>query len=158
MEKQDLVQTCKDCGYKMLIDKKQGLIDRTSMLSGGYTGIWSAASGRTGMYTGSWNGPNIEPNGSLAFLHQKELVLNARDTENMLDAVTVMRQLALSLGESTLARLAGISANGSYSTENGILEQNVHIDAQFPNVKDSREIEEALNNLVNMASMRANRR
>ena len=88
-------------------------------------------------------------------LHQKELVLNARDTENMLDAVTVMRQLALSLGESTLARLAGISANSSYSAENGILEQNVHIDAQFPNVRDAREIEAALNNLVNAASQRA---
>lgn len=31
-------------------------------------------------------------------------------------------------------------------------------DAQFPNVRDSREIENALNNLVNAAAQRANKR
>jgi hypothetical protein len=33
----------------------------------------------TGGYTGEWG-----PEGRLAMLHQKEIVLNARDTENML--------------------------------------------------------------------------
>ena len=49
-----------------------------------------------------------------------------------------------------------ISANGIAALSGGFgtdtLEQMVHIDAQFPNVKDSKEIENALNNLVNMAS------
>ena len=43
------------------------------------------------MYTGSWNGPDLEENGRLAFLHQKELVLNASDTENFLSAVDMVR-------------------------------------------------------------------
>lgn len=73
----------------------------------------------------------------------------------MLNAVTVMRNLAYSLGETTLARLAGVAANnpGFKTDENGIV-QDVHIDAQFPNVTNSREIEEAFNNLVNAASQR----
>ena len=35
------------------------------------------------------------------------------------------------------------------------LEQNIHIDANFPNVKNANEIETAFNNLVNLASQRA---
>jgi hypothetical protein len=58
--------------------------------TGGYTGTWPA-SGKTGLYTGSWNGPDIEENGKLAFLHQKELVLNADDTENVLSAIKLIR-------------------------------------------------------------------
>jgi len=42
----------------------------------------------TGGYTGSWG-----PEGKLAFLHQKELVLNADDTRNMLDAVSILRNV-----------------------------------------------------------------
>ena len=108
----------------------------------------------TGGYTGEWGS-----DGRLALLHQKELVLNKEDTANMLNAISIMRNITNMLGSSVLGKLAAATAGG-LSTEIGgdILEQNVHIDAQFPNVKDSREIEEALNNLVNMASMRANRR
>ena len=107
----------------------------------------------TGGYTGSWNN-----SGRLAMLHQKELVLNAKDTENMLNTVAIMRGLTYSLGSTMLSRLAGATAsgyNGSGSGSDGILEQNVHIDATFPNVKNATEIEEALNNLVNAASQRA---
>ena len=105
----------------------------------------------TGGYTGNWGS-----NGRLAFLHEKELVLNSKDTENMLNAVSVMRSLAYSLGSSVLSRLAGVSASGynGFDNSNGMLEQNVHIQADFPNVRDAREIEEALNNLVNVASQR----
>lgn len=105
----------------------------------------------TGGYTGNWGS-----NGRLAFLHEKELVLNSKDTENMLNAVSVMRSLAYSLGSSVLSRLAGVSATGYNGLDNnsGMLEQNVHIQADFPNVRDAREIEEALNNLVNVASQR----
>ena len=38
------------------------------------------------------------------------------------------------------------------------LEQNVHIEAEFPNVTDHNEIEQAFTNLVNMASQYANRK
>ena len=37
------------------------------------------------------------------------------------------------------------------------LEQNVHIEATFPNVSQSHEIEDAFNNLINIAAQRAYR-
>jgi hypothetical protein len=40
----------------------------------------------TGGYTGSWG-----PEGRLAMLHQKEIVLNAHDTENILSIVDMVR-------------------------------------------------------------------
>ena len=63
-------------------------------------GTYHAATGpqkmATGGYTGEWsNGSNID-NGRLAFLHQKELVLNEHDTENFLTALEILRQLELS--------------------------------------------------------------
>lgn len=105
----------------------------------------------TGGYTGTWN-----DSGKLAMLHQKELVLNQSDTKNMLDAVSIMRDLTYSLGSSVLSRLAGASANNYSGSayDKGLLEQNVHIDATFPNVRNASEIEQALNNLVNVASQR----
>ena len=104
----------------------------------------------TGGYTGAWNSAN----GKLAFLHQKELVLNAQDTQNMLNAIKIVRAITDNLGASLLNRLGAISANaGPGMLANAdALEQNVHIDAQFPNVTNANEIENALNNLVNMAS------
>ena len=122
-------------------------------------GVWGpntydrakAAGYDTGGYTGDWgNG------GRLAFLHQKELVLNSKDTENILNTVAIMRNLMTSLNENILSRLANVSA-GSITGVNGgndLLEQNVHIEANFPNVTNSNEIEEAIKNLVNVASQR----
>lgn len=102
----------------------------------------------TGGYTGSWN----TKDGRLALLHQKELVLNATDTENMLNAVNALRNITDSMGAMMLGRLANITAPGVGNIEDGTLEQNVHIDASFPNVTSSQEIENALNNLVNAAT------
>jgi hypothetical protein len=42
--------------------------------------------------------------------------------------------------------------------DSGTLEQNVKIEASFPNVQDHNEIEEAFNNLINKASQYANRK
>ena len=42
--------------------------------------------------------------------------------------------------------------------DNGVLEQNVHIDASFPGVTDRNQIEEAFGNLVNIAYQYANRK
>ena len=122
--------------------------------TGGYTGRWQSAD--TGMYTGEWPSGSVRRNGRLAWLHQKELVLNAHDTENFLDAMEIVRQLdnltnwmANGLGDLTMPKV---------TTESGELEQNVHIEAEFPNVTDHNEIEQAFNNLVNMASQYANRK
>lgn len=35
------------------------------------------------------------------------------------------------------------------------LEQNVHIDATFPNVNSKKEIEDALNEIINLAAQKA---
>ena len=106
----------------------------------------------TGGYTGEWGNT-----GRLALLHQKELVLNAQDTQNILGAVNIMRTITDTLGNKIFNRLANATAGNPFG-ENGfdnMLNQNVHIEAQFPNVTNSHEIEDALNNLVNMAAQRA---
>ena len=112
----------------------------------------------TGGYTGEWGS-----NGRIGILHQKELVLNASDTENILSAVELVREvssLANGLNQSMLNRLAGmtigvVNNNIPFDKESNKVDQNVHIQAEFPNVRDSREIEDALNNLVNIASQHA---
>ena len=108
---------------------------------------------RSGGYTGNWNNTD----GRLAMLHQKELVLNANDTKNILNAVEILRNITSNLGATLLSQMSAITANNTSAITNGMtngdtLEQNVHIDAQFPNVNNANEIETALNNLVNMAS------
>lgn len=106
----------------------------------------------TGGYTGDWNSTN----GRLAMLHKKELVLNAHDTENMLSAITILRDLTANLGATLLNKMASITSGniGTIGQNMGTagLEQSVVINAEFPNATNSREIEEALNNLVNRAS------
>lgn len=128
-----------------LVDKGQlhytkETLDKYKFNTGGYTGTWAGEAGR------------------LALLHQKELVLNAEDTKNILNAVQVLR----TIDGSVLQRLA--SMNGTIGAPKSNLdtaeaiEQNVHIDAQFPNVTNSHEIENAFNNLINIASQRAFRK
>ena len=97
----------------------------------------------TGGYTGTWD----DNNGRLAFLHQKELVLNSEDTKNILAATRTIRQAMVAKQDSLIS--AGVTPMG-----NDILEQNVHIEATFPNATSANEIEEALRNLVNAAAQR----
>lgn len=109
----------------------------------------------TGGYTGAWG-----DEGRLALLHQKELVLNAQDTQNMLSAVDILRDITNSIGNTMLNRLAQLNAGAKgvlANSEKDALEQNVHIEATFPNVQNSNEIEEALGNLINIAAQRAYR-
>ena len=92
-------------------------------------------------------------------LHQKELVLNANDTSNILNAVQILRDITDTIGSSILAKMSAITANTSIGGNLGeTFEQNVHIDANFPNVTNSKEIENAIDNLMNVATQRANRR
>ena len=115
----------------------------------------------TGGYTGDW-GTN---EGKLAILHKKELVLKDTDTENMLTAVGIVRDMAGmldNLNANLVNRLLDLSTGFStpinnISTTPDTVEQKVHIEASFPGVKNSNEIEEALNNLVNAASQYAYR-
>lgn len=111
----------------------------------------------TGGYTGSWG-----KNGRLAMLHEKELVLNETDTQNILAAVDSVRKMseifrsgAFTDATGTLAAMADAMSGVKFGEQE--LEQNVKIEASFPNVSDSREIENALTNLVNRASQYVSR-
>ena len=149
---------CRLC-HMQRITRMSWLNKTNQFKSGGYTGTWSAASGRTGMYTGSWNGPDLEENGRLAFLHQKELVLNAGDTENFLSAIDMVRQISsmIDLQAASRSSSLGLLLPGIANKEPETLDQNVHIEAHFPNVTSHSEIEEAFTNLVGKASQFANR-
>lgn len=111
----------------------------------------------TGGYTGDWG----DDSGRLAILDRKELILNKDDTANMLNILQLTRDFMNSMNNVLLSRMInsvnGVSNTGMGMVNEDTLEQNVHIDATFPNVKDAREVEEALNNLVNVASQRIGR-
>lgn len=94
-------------------------------------------------------------------LHEKELVLNKEDTANMLDMVNTVRDLVTSIGSNGMLDktiLSAANAAGMIGPNNTSLDQNVHIEANFPNVESHTEIETALNNLINSASQYVNRR
>ena len=130
-----------------------------------YRDVIPIASAATGMYTGDFS------NGRLAILHEKELVLNAEDTKNILDAVAMVRNMQDNLfgsiadqldsdGLAAMAllgsRVSGIGAPTPASTD---FEQHITIESvSFPGVTSSREIEEAFESLVNDAAQWARRR
>lgn len=109
----------------------------------------------TGGYTGAWG-----PNGRMAVLHEKELVLNAMDTENLLTAVGFIRDLTqmISLNAANASTGLGALFSGGVGQGGGYLDQNVTIHAEFPNATNHSEIEEAFNNLIGLASQYAGRK
>lgn len=100
----------------------------------------------TGGYTGDWNSTN----GKLALLHQKELVLNESQTRDLLETIKLLENYVL-----PTIRLAKFD---NLNKKNATLDQHVTIQAEFPNVTNHLEIEEAFNNLINTASQYANRK
>lgn len=127
---------------------------------------------KTGGYTGNWpmsQGDGLDSdNGRLGILHQKELVLNASDTENILDAVKIVRNMpniissiqnAISdvVGErlSNMTNEIGQGKTVSTTTGSNKEENNVYnIVAEFPNANNAAEIEQALLNLKNIAAQK----
>ena len=111
----------------------------------------------TGGYTGTWDNT-----GRLAFLHQKELVLNADDTSNILKAVSAIRDLtslngsissaiATSIGSMAMNLVA--NGGGNINTNsNSNAENQFYITAEFPNANDVETIREAILSLPNLAS------
>ncbi len=106
----------------------------------------------SGGYTGPWGSE-----GKLALLHEKELILNKTDTENILDAVNIIRSMSQSITSSLVNDLVDLVAswnrlttNVNSSTEK--IPQVITIDASFPNVSVASEIEEAFNDLANQAA------
>lgn len=108
----------------------------------------------TGGYTGEWGAE-----GKLALLHEKELVLNAVDTENLLASVQILRELTKAIDLNATWASMGIGSLNAVgvSDTSTTLEQKVEIRAEFPNVTDHNEIEEAFNTLINRASQYVNR-
>ena len=113
----------------------------------------------TGGYTGDWT----TNDGKLAVLHQKELVLNADDTANMLEAVSIIRQLSginssiqSAIAESiaaALRRISGVNEPGNITNNSG--SNNIYnINAEFPAANDVNDIREALLSLPNLAAQR----
>ena len=109
----------------------------------------------TGGYTGEW-----DSSGRLAMLHQKEIVLNASDTENFLSAIGIVRDIAkmidLQAASQQYALMSALTMSTAPSGQT--LQQEVTIHAEFPNATDRNEIEEAFKSLVNRASQFANRK
>lgn len=126
------------------------------------------ALGVPGFATGGYTG--IFDDAKLAFLHQKELVLNQSDTENILAAVQAVRTIGTDLFKSieksldgnTIAAMAlmGQKLNPVATTPiQDSIEQTVHIDkVEFPNVTSRTEIEEAFISLTNDAAQWARRK
>ena len=115
-------------------DNATSTIDGTSFDTGGYTGEWG-------------------PDGRLAWLHQKELILNPQDTENFLDAIKLVK--TIELNSFSLLNELGNLIPSAYTMEREALQQEVYITAEFPNAVDHTEIEEAFNNLLNDATQYA---
>lgn len=107
----------------------------------------------TGGYTGEWG-----QDGKLAVLHQKELVLNASDTANMLDIVNIVRDIVQQIDAQALYSRGRRFDLPRIKTRAETLEQNVHIEANFPNATSHQEIEQAFDNLINLASQYANKK
>ena len=87
-----------------------------------------------------------------AILAPGEYVLNHDDTTKILSAVQLLRGLssgALTAAANAIAKLANGSIPQTAQSEQIPVQQDVHIEATFPNVSVASEIEDALNNLVN---------
>ena len=109
----------------------------------------------TGGYTGAWG-----PEGKLAILHEKELILNKEDTSNFLSGIDILREVSQNLDANALLATLGLfnlSAMSINSNADQVLQQEVTIHADFPNVTDHNEIELAIDNLINAASQYAYR-
>ena len=92
-------------------------------------------------------------NGKLALLHQKELILNAEDTKNMLSAVEIVRDIMS--GINTLPSIGKTLSQNSLN--NDTIEQRVEINATFPGVTEAIEIKQALEQIADNAYQYANK-
>ena len=113
---------------------------------------WPPGTYDTGGYTGEWGSE-----GKLAVLHEKEIVLNKEDTQNLLMTIDMVRQIANSIEEHALNWSLGTITSPTTDNSNNVLEQTVTITASFPNATQHSEIEEAFTTLINRASQYANR-
>lgn len=163
-------QKSRDNGYYVAIDSVGDLVYKTNSTADmirRYPGLRyidvRSTQFNTGGYTGSWN--NGDTDGRLAWLHQKELILNSSDTANILNAVDTVRDIA-NLGTSinnsimngisqmvlSLMNLGNYGKGYNLATAEGRQESVFNINANFPNANDVESIREAIMSLPNLAS------
>lgn len=134
----------------------------------GWLKKYQIAKMNTGGYTGNWNSKE----GKIGILHQKELVLNAYDTENFLEAIKIIERM---LAQNTLAeQIKENFLNKELTAEERVkqnaelisimklqtgigkgIEQIVNVNANFPNARDAEEIRAALEGLTNQMTQYA---
>lgn len=113
----------------------------------------------TGGYTGDWG-----PEGRLAMLHEKELVLNKEDTSNMLSLVDILRGISKSdvEGMMQLAFADGIVGTAGFgaitNSSSSVGGNTFNITAEFPNANDVNEIRQAILSLPNLAAQYINKK
>lgn len=100
----------------------------------------------SGGYTGEWGS-----NGKLAVLHEKELILNKTDTQNLLDTIEMIREISISELAKQIDNYNKILSNLNISPSGDTVNE-FHINAEFPNANDAIEIQEAILNLPNLAN------
>ena len=116
-----------------------------------------------GYATGGYTGEQGD-SGRIAMLHQKELVLNADDTENFLSGISMIRDMTSLNGSIsnaitdavanmmlTLGRTS-VGTNFDNSTVETATNNVFNITAEFPNANDVDEIRQAILSLPNLAS------
>ena len=110
----------------------------------------------TGGYTGEWG-----PEGKLAWLHQKELVLNATQTEDLLMTMelldSIIKQIDMMTMNNKISQMhtaMNQAVNAMYREQ---VAQEIHIEANFPNATDRNEIYQAFEMLANDTSQFINR-
>ena len=126
---------------------------------------------KTGGYTGEWDNGSNEDNGKLAFLHQKELVLNEKDTVNFLDAINIVRDitsLSSSIGDTIISSIAAMLTKALtgiggqtpiYNNDNTKDDHSTivyNVEADFSGVSSKEEIIAAFKELPNLASQYVN--
>lgn len=101
---------------------------------------------------------------------EPELMLNAQDTFNLLTAIEMLRDITPSIMQMFNAgalmmthQIDHMAYASQYAAAQGMLdgqalEQEVHITAEFPNVTDRYEIEEAFNSLIDQTAQYINRK
>jgi hypothetical protein len=82
-------------------------------------------------------------------------VLNPQDTVNILQAVDLIRQMISNISSSSLgSHIQNINS----STEMQELNQNIQIEANFPNATSENDIREAILSLTNNVAQYAHRK
>ena len=112
----------------------------------------------SGGYTGDWHGDGTPEadDGKLAFLHQKELVLNESDTSNILKVVNMVRNMGQNLLEGLSRKFTGSNSVNNMTNNSESSNNTFNITAEFPNATDVDEIREAILGLPNLVSQYVN--